>query len=76
MFTRRIPDALHVVPLDGFHMMSEWADDYPSIEARSTGKELKARTVNLLLEFAVEAVKGPDDETTIGVDDLATAETV
>lgn len=36
LFSRRIPDALHVVPMDGFQAMSDWADDYPSLEARST----------------------------------------
>jgi peptide deformylase len=36
MFQRRIPDASHAVPMDGLHAMSEWADDFPSIEARST----------------------------------------
>ena len=36
LFTRRIPDSLHVVPMDGFHLMSDWAEDFPSIEARST----------------------------------------
>lgn len=36
LFHRRIPDAAHVVPMDGFHDMSEWADDFPSVEARST----------------------------------------
>lgn len=36
LFTRRIPNSLHVVPMDGFHSMSDWAEDYPSIEARST----------------------------------------
>jgi peptide deformylase len=36
LFSRRIPDALHVVPLDGFHTMSAWRDDFPSLEARST----------------------------------------
>jgi peptide deformylase len=36
LFTRRIPNSLHVVPMDGFHGMSDWAEDYPSIEARST----------------------------------------
>jgi peptide deformylase len=36
IFTRRIPNSLHVVPMDGFHTMSDWAEDFPSIEARST----------------------------------------
>nr|AAQ57593.1 putative peptide deformylase [Trypanosoma brucei] len=36
LFTRRIPDTSHVVPLEGFSTMSEWPDDYPSLEARST----------------------------------------
>ncbi|KAG8343463.1 metalloprotease-like protein [Trypanosoma vivax] len=36
LFTRRIPDTNHVVPLEGFSTMSEWPDDYPSLEARST----------------------------------------
>lgn len=36
LFTRRIPDTQHVVPLDGFNSMSDWPDDYPSLEARST----------------------------------------
>ncbi|RNF20740.1 metalloprotease-like protein [Trypanosoma conorhini] len=36
LFTRRIPDTNHVVPLEGFSTMSDWADDYPSLEARST----------------------------------------
>jgi hypothetical protein len=45
-------------------------------EAKETGKELRARTVNLLTEFAVEAVKGPDDEQDIGIDDLANREEV
>lgn len=36
LFTRRIPDTHHVVPLDGFNYMSDWPDDYPSLEARST----------------------------------------
>ncbi|EKG01813.1 metalloprotease-like protein, putative,polypeptide deformylase, putative [Trypanosoma cruzi] len=36
LFTRRIPDTNHVVPLEGFSTMSEWSDDYPSLEARST----------------------------------------
>lgn len=36
LFSRRIPNSLHVVPMDGFYGMSDWAEDYPSIEARST----------------------------------------
>jgi peptide deformylase len=36
LFSRRIPNNLHVVPMDGFNTMSDWAEDYPSIEARST----------------------------------------
>eukprot|EP00758_Cryptobia_borreli_P004553 Tbor_TRINITY_DN4450_c0_g2::TRINITY_DN4450_c0_g2_i1::g.8068::m.8068/K01462/PDF, def; peptide deformylase len=36
LFTRRIPDTQHVVPLDGFNIMSDWPDDFPSLEARST----------------------------------------
>lgn len=36
LFSRRIPNSLHVVPMDGFNTMSDWAEDYPSIEARST----------------------------------------
>lgn len=36
LFTRRIPDTNHVVPLEGFSTMSDWSDDYPSLEARST----------------------------------------
>lgn len=36
MFTRRIPDTNHVVLADGFSTMSDWSDDYPSLEARST----------------------------------------
>lgn len=36
LFTRRIPDTQHVIPLDGFNTMSDWPDDYPSLEARST----------------------------------------
>jgi len=34
--------------------------------------DLKQRTVNLITEFAVEAVKGDDDENELGMDDLAT----
>lgn len=36
LFTRRAVDASHVLPLDGFCSMSDWSDDYPSLEARST----------------------------------------
>lgn len=36
LFTRRVVDANHVVPLEGFTLMSDWSDDYPSLEARST----------------------------------------
>lgn len=36
LYTRRIPDSTHVIPLDAFNMMSEWEDDFPSVEARST----------------------------------------
>ncbi|CUG91714.1 metallopeptidase, putative [Bodo saltans] len=36
LFTRKIPDTNHVVLLDGFGSMSDWSDDYPSLEARST----------------------------------------
>jgi hypothetical protein len=36
LFTRRIPDTNHVVLADGFSTMSDWSDDYPSLEARST----------------------------------------
>eukprot|EP00796_Vickermania_ingenoplastis_P009113 gene9113-6404_t len=36
LFSRRAVDANHVVPLEGFCTMSDWSDDYPSLEARST----------------------------------------
>lgn len=36
LFTRRVVDTDHVVPLEGFNCMSDWSDDYPSLEARST----------------------------------------
>lgn len=36
LFTRRIPDTNHVVLADGFSTMSDWSDDYPTLEARST----------------------------------------
>lgn len=36
LFTRRIPNTSHVVLADGFSTMSDWCDDYPSLEARST----------------------------------------
>ncbi|KAG5487517.1 hypothetical protein LSCM1_07473 [Leishmania martiniquensis] len=36
LFTRRVVDTNHVVPMEGFVSMSEWSDDYPSLEARST----------------------------------------
>lgn len=36
LFSRRVVDANHVVPLEGFCSMSDWSDDYPSLEARST----------------------------------------
>jgi peptide deformylase len=36
LFTRRVPDRNHVVPMDGFHAMSDWEIDMPSLEARST----------------------------------------
>lgn len=36
LFSRRAVDADHVVPLEGFCSMSDWSDDYPSMEARST----------------------------------------
>lgn len=36
LFTRRVVDTDHVVPLEGFTKMSDWSDDYPSLEARST----------------------------------------
>lgn len=36
LFSRRAVDANHVVPLEGFCSMSDWSDDYPSLEARST----------------------------------------
>jgi peptide deformylase len=35
-FARRIPNADHAVPLDAFATVSQWADDWPSLEARST----------------------------------------
>jgi len=50
--------------------------DYLRIEAKATGQELQRRVANLVVEFAVEAVKGPDDESEIGIDDLATTEIV
>lgn len=51
---------------------------FNAIKARSVkeGKELPDRTLNLVLETAVEAFKGPDDESSIGLDDLATREEV
>jgi hypothetical protein len=36
LFTRRIPNCDHAVPLSGFSCMSDWSDDFPSLEARST----------------------------------------
>ncbi|CAD2220243.1 Polypeptide deformylase, putative [Angomonas deanei] len=36
LFYRRVVDSDHVVPLEGFSLMSDWSDDYPSLEARST----------------------------------------
>ncbi|KAK7198508.1 Peptide deformylase 2 [Novymonas esmeraldas] len=36
LFTRRVVDTDHVVPLEGLVNMSDWSDDYPSLEARST----------------------------------------
>lgn len=36
LFSRRTIDANHIVPLEGFCTMSDWSDDYPSLEARST----------------------------------------
>lgn len=36
LFARRVPDMRHIVPVEGFHTMSDWEDDFPSIEARST----------------------------------------
>jgi peptide deformylase len=36
LFTRRIPNTDHVVLADGFSGMSDWSDDFPSLEARST----------------------------------------
>ncbi|KAG5507919.1 hypothetical protein JIQ42_07213 [Leishmania sp. Namibia] len=36
LFTRRVVDANHVIPMEGFLTMSDWSDDYPSLEARST----------------------------------------
>lgn len=36
LFTRRVVDTDHVVPMEGFVTMSDWSDDYPSLEARST----------------------------------------
>ena len=41
-----------------------WRDD--------TGADPKDHLVNLLLEYAVTALKGPEDETTLGEDDSAT----
>ena len=38
-------------------------------EAAKGGAKLPGRTVNLLVEFGVEAVKGPDDESDLGLDD-------
>ena len=51
---------------------------FNTIKARAVkeGKELPDRTLNLVLETAVEAVKGPDDESSIGIDDLANREEV
>ena len=42
-------------------------------EAREAGEDLAGRTVNLLVEFAVEAVKGPEDESDLGEDDTGEA---
>lgn len=39
--------------------------------AKQLANELPNRTIGLLIEFAVEAVKGPDDESDLGKDDLA-----
>ena len=36
LFTRRIKEGNFAVPTDGFYTMSDWPDDFPSIEARST----------------------------------------
>ena len=36
LFTKRIPDVNHAVPLDSFSTVTEWSDDWPSLEARST----------------------------------------
>ncbi|CCW64823.1 unnamed protein product [Phytomonas sp. EM1] len=36
LFTRRVVDIDHVLPLDGFAGMGDWSDDFPSLEARST----------------------------------------
>eukprot|EP00009_Paramoeba_aestuarina_P012359 CAMPEP_0201528688 /NCGR_PEP_ID=MMETSP0161_2-20130828/39259_1 /ASSEMBLY_ACC=CAM_ASM_000251 /TAXON_ID=180227 /ORGANISM="Neoparamoeba aestuarina, Strain SoJaBio B1-5/56/2" /LENGTH=266 /DNA_ID=CAMNT_0047930111 /DNA_START=57 /DNA_END=853 /DNA_ORIENTATION=- len=35
-FYTRIPNRSHAVPISGFRTMSQWKDDFPSIEARST----------------------------------------
>jgi len=50
--------------------------NYLRIEAKATGQELKRSVAGLLVEFAVQAVKGPDDESEIGIDDLKHTETV
>ncbi|KPI83247.1 hypothetical protein ABL78_7726 [Leptomonas seymouri] len=36
LFTRRVVDTDHVIPMESFVTMSDWNDDYPSLEARST----------------------------------------
>jgi len=45
-------------------------------EAQGLGLDLPNRTFMLLVEYAVEAVKGPDDESDLGADDTAEAVSV
>lgn len=36
LFSRRVPDMFHVIPMEGMTIMSDWPSGVPSVEARST----------------------------------------
>ena len=53
---------------------AEVVSELIQMEAAAQGVDLSNRRVNLLREFAVEAVKGDEDESELGQDDRTTEE--
>lgn len=73
-------DAVGIIETASTHDPSFWTNDikrktaFDAIagQANHEGRDLEARTVNLLVEFGVTALKSAVDESEIGIDDLAT----